>query len=147
MAGMQDDLERQGLDRSWEAEARSAQRLLFEKDAEIERLRADKKAMHASYETWLRSAVAAERERWQTEVERLRSERNEARRREREWHNASAADRAELAAERERCAKLESALRDMIEITQRNSEATLMLIAIRKCAEHALKEAAIRRGK
>jgi hypothetical protein len=26
----------------------------------------------------------------------------------------------------------------MIEITKRNSEASLMLIAIRKCAEHAL---------
>lgn len=33
---------------------------------------------------------------------------------------------------------LRAALEDMIEISQRNSEATLMLIAIRRCAEHAL---------
>jgi hypothetical protein len=35
-------------------------------------------------------------------------------------------------------ARLRAALKDMIEISQRNSEATLMLIAIRKCAEHAI---------
>jgi hypothetical protein len=34
--------------------------------------------------------------------------------------------------------RLRKALQDMIEITKRNSEASLMLIAIRKCAEHAL---------
>ncbi len=34
--------------------------------------------------------------------------------------------------------RLRSALADMIEITNRNSEAELMLISIRKCAEHAL---------
>jgi len=34
--------------------------------------------------------------------------------------------------------RLRAALQDMIEISTRNSEATLMLIAIRKCAEHAL---------
>ena len=39
--------------------------------------------------------------------------------------------------------RLRKALQDMIEITKRNSEASLMLIAIRKCAEHAL-TAAIR---
>ena len=44
---------------------------------------------------------------------------------------------AEAADEVER---LRAALADMIIISQRNSEATLMLIAIRKCAEHALKE-------
>lgn len=36
--------------------------------------------------------------------------------------------------------RLRAALQDMIEISTRNSEASLMLIAIRKCAEHALKE-------
>jgi hypothetical protein len=35
-------------------------------------------------------------------------------------------------------ARLRAALADMVEISQRNSEASLMLIAIRKCAEHAL---------
>lgn len=35
--------------------------------------------------------------------------------------------------------RLRKALEDMIEITKRNSEANLMLIAIRKCAEHALR--------
>jgi len=34
--------------------------------------------------------------------------------------------------------RLRNALRDMIQISFRNSEATRMLIAIRKCAEHAL---------
>lgn len=34
--------------------------------------------------------------------------------------------------------RLRAALQDMIEISTRNSEASLMLIAIRKCAEHAL---------
>jgi hypothetical protein len=34
--------------------------------------------------------------------------------------------------------RLRAALGDMIEITKRNSEASMMLIAIRKCAEHAL---------
>jgi hypothetical protein len=43
-----------------------------------------------------------------------------------------------LRAERD---ELVAALRDMIEISQRNSEATLMLIAIRKCAEHAIAKA------
>jgi hypothetical protein len=33
---------------------------------------------------------------------------------------------------------LRTALRDMIEISTRNSEATLLLIAIRRCAEHVL---------
>ncbi len=42
-----------------------------------------------------------------------------------------------MAADRDR---LKAALQDMIEISQRNSEATLMLIAIRRCAEHALAE-------
>lgn len=35
--------------------------------------------------------------------------------------------------------RLRAALKDMIEIATRNSDASLMLIAIRKCAEHALK--------
>ena len=34
--------------------------------------------------------------------------------------------------------RLRAALHEMIEISHRNSEASLMLIAIRKCAEHAL---------
>lgn len=34
--------------------------------------------------------------------------------------------------------RLRAALTEMIDISQRNSEATLMLIAIRKCAQHAL---------
>lgn len=37
-------------------------------------------------------------------------------------------------------ARLRAALKDMIEISTRNSEASLMLIAIRRCAEHALNE-------
>jgi hypothetical protein len=36
--------------------------------------------------------------------------------------------------------RLRAALRDMIEISTRNSEAMLMLIGIRKCAEHALEQ-------
>ena len=38
-------------------------------------------------------------------------------------------------------AELLAALKQMVEISQRNSEATLMLIAIRKCAEHAIAKA------
>lgn len=34
--------------------------------------------------------------------------------------------------------RLRAALREIIEITKRGSEVDLMLIAIRKCAEHAL---------
>jgi hypothetical protein len=45
---------------------------------------------------------------------------------------------ADAKAERD---ELVAALRDMIKISQRNSEATLMLIAIRKCAEHAIGKA------
>jgi len=37
-------------------------------------------------------------------------------------------------------ASLRAALQEMIKISQRNSDAQLMLIAIRKCARHALKE-------
>ena len=34
--------------------------------------------------------------------------------------------------------RLRNALLEMIEISKRNSEASLMLLAIRKCAQHAL---------
>ena len=34
--------------------------------------------------------------------------------------------------------RLRNALLEMIEISKRNSDASLMLIAIRKCAQHAL---------
>jgi hypothetical protein len=50
-------------------------------------------------------------------------------------------DEAEIKRLRAKCDGLLTTLRDMIEISQRNSEATLMLIAIRKCAEHALAKA------
>jgi hypothetical protein len=38
----------------------------------------------------------------------------------------------------DRIERLETALRDMIEISQRNSQPELMLLAIRQCAQHAL---------
>jgi hypothetical protein len=36
--------------------------------------------------------------------------------------------------------RLRAALHEMIELSQRNSDAQLMLIAIRRCARHALEE-------
>jgi hypothetical protein len=48
---------------------------------------------------------------------------------------------AEIEQLRAENAELLAALRDMIEIASRNSEASLMLLAIRKCAEHAIAKA------
>jgi hypothetical protein len=57
------------------------------------------------------------------------------------WSNEVARLKAEIGRLRAERDELLAALRDMVEISQRNSEATLMLIAIRKCAEHAIAKA------
>ncbi len=60
-------------------------------------------------------------------IERLRAERDEAQR----WYK-------EAISLREQNKQLLAALCDMIEISKRNSDASLMLLAIRKCAAHAI---------